>query len=112
MMQASGIREKQQVQAFRYCCWFSGSGCPGVLFLVKRDNNLGFGMTHTGIAKNGSTDTAVFFALRSELMLEKTCNKSSFQALLSVMLVSRSGMSGTLISAQKVFCAAIFQPDG
>lgn len=76
MMQASGIKEKQQVQAFRDCCWFSGSGCPGVLFLVKRDNNLGFGMTHTGIAKNGSTDTAVFFALRSELMLEKTCNKS------------------------------------
>jgi hypothetical protein len=35
MMQASGIREKQQVQAFRDCCWFSGSGCPGVLFLVK-----------------------------------------------------------------------------
>ena len=45
-------------------------------------------------------------------MLEKTCNKSSFQALLSVMLVSRSGMSGTLISAQKVFCVASFQPSG
>ena len=58
----AGIRNKRKaagagIPVLLLVFWI---GMPGVLLLGKRDNNLRFGMTHTGIAKNGSADTAVF----------------------------------------------------